>query len=131
MKRIFAAALLAASMSLFAGNAAKAQGKFGIKGGLNVTSMSLNSEVFDASNRTGFFIGPTVKFTLPIVGLGVDASALYDQRESKVKAEFDDRTCSSTLKTAPPASISLPVRSSASTWVTRTSRYSRIWESGV
>ena len=106
MKRIFAAALLAASMSLFAGNAAKAQVKFGIKGGLNVTSMSLNSEVFDASNRTGFFIGPTVKFTLPIVGLGVDASALYDQRESKVKAEFDDRTCSSTLKTQ---AINIPI----------------------
>ena len=46
--------------------------------------MSLNSEVFDASNRAGFFFGPTVKFTLPIVGLGIDASALYDQREAKL-----------------------------------------------
>ena len=47
--------------------------------------MSFSSDVVDASNRTGFFIGPTVKFTLPIVGLGIDASALYDQREAKVK----------------------------------------------
>ena len=46
--------------------------------------MSLDSEVFDASNRAGFFFGPTVKFTLPIVGLGIDASALYDQREAKL-----------------------------------------------
>ena len=46
--------------------------------------MSLDSKVFDASNRAGFFFGPTVKFTLPIVGLGIDASALYDQREAKL-----------------------------------------------
>ena len=65
---------------------AQAQFKFGLKGGLNITDMSLSSdELFETSNRAGFFIGPTVKFTLPIVGLGIDASALYDQREAKVK----------------------------------------------
>lgn len=70
---------------LMAASTAHAQIKFGLKGGLNVTSMSFNSDVFDASNRTGFFIGPTVKVQLPLVGLGLDASALYDQREAKVK----------------------------------------------
>ena len=64
---------------------AQAQFKFGLKGGLNITDMSFSSDVLESSNRAGFFIGPTVKFTLPIVGLGVDASALYDQREAKVK----------------------------------------------
>lgn len=65
---------------------ASAQIKFGLKGGLNITKMSLDNDVFSTSNRTGFFIGPTVKFSLPIVGLGIDASALYDQRE----ADIDD-----------------------------------------
>ena len=64
---------------------AQAQFKFGLKGGLNITDMSFSSDVFESSNRAGFFIGPTVKFTLPIVGLGVDASALYDQRQAKLK----------------------------------------------
>ena len=64
---------------------AQAQFKFGLKGGLNITDMSFSSDVFESSNRAGFFIGPTVKFTLPIVGLGIDASALYDQREAKLK----------------------------------------------
>lgn len=64
---------------------AQAQFKFGLKGGLNVTDMSFSSDVVEASNRAGFFIGPTVKFTLPIVGLGIDASALYDQREAELK----------------------------------------------
>ena len=67
----------------------QAQVKFGIKGGLNITDMSMDSKVLDASNRTGFFIGPSVKFTLPIVGLGVDASVLYDQREAKLKGDVN------------------------------------------
>ncbi len=97
-------------MSVFFTTAVQAEVKFGLKGGLNVTSMSLSSELLDASNRAGFFIGPTVKFTLPIVGLGIDASALYDQREAKVKVSnvennlFDET--SNTLKTQ---SINIPI----------------------
>ena len=53
---------------------AQAQFKFGLKGGLNITDMSFSSDVFESSNRAGFF-----------VGLGVDASALYDQRQAKLK----------------------------------------------
>ena len=66
----------------------QAQIKFGLKGGLNITDMSLSSDVVDASNRTGFFIGPTVRFNLPIIGLGLDASALYDQRDAKLEDKF-------------------------------------------
>lgn len=66
----------------------QAQVKFGIQGGLNLTNISdfsLNAEGVEnaISNKAGFFIGPTVKFTLPIVGLGIDGAALYDQREAK------------------------------------------------
>lgn len=64
-----------------------AQAKFGVKAGANLTDMKFNSSVLKADNRTGFFAGPTVKFSLPIVGLNVDLSALYDQREVKVEGE--------------------------------------------
>ena len=77
--------LLVMIVTMTAANNAPAQIKFGLKGGVNVTDMSLNSSVFDASNRTGFFVGPTIKVQLPLVGLGIDASALYDQREAKIK----------------------------------------------
>ena len=77
--------LLAMIVTMTADNNASAQIKFGLKGGVNVTDMSLSSNVFDASNRTGFFVGPTIKVQLPLVGLGIDASALYDQREAKIK----------------------------------------------
>lgn len=105
MRKFFTAAIVAVSM-LFAASSAQAQVKFGLKGGLNVTNMSLNSEVFDADNQTGFFIGPTVKFTLPIVGLGIDASALYDQRDAKVKVEDDGASVESKIKNQ---SINIPI----------------------
>lgn len=99
MKKLFTLALLALSMLA---TTAKAQVNFGLKGGLNVTSMSFSDELFDASNRAGFFVGPTVKFTLPIVGLGIDASALYDQRSADV-------TASSTKETIDQKSINIPI----------------------
>lgn len=85
MKKFFTALMFA--VALLTAAPSQAQVKFGLKGGLNVTDMSLSSEVLNESNKTGFFVGPTVKFTLPIVGLGIDASALYDQREAKLKGE--------------------------------------------
>lgn len=89
MKKVYL--ILLAGIMLFA-TEAKAQINFGLKGGLNVTDMSLSSDVLDASNRTGFYVGPTVKFTLPIIGLGIDASALYDYRSAKLKDSGDEAT---------------------------------------
>ncbi len=86
MKKIITSAAIAIVMMLSAASA-QAQIKFGLKGGLNVTDMSLSKEVFNADNQAGFFIGPTVKFSLPLIGLGIDAAALYDQRQAKVKGE--------------------------------------------
>lgn len=110
MKKLFTAAIVALSM-MFGANNAQAQVQFGIKGGLNVTSMSLDKDkLLDTENQAGFFIGPTVKFTLPIVGLGIDASALYDQREAKAKLKGDingnEVETSSKLKTQ---AINIPI----------------------
>ena len=96
MKRILT--FIAVALALLTTVPAQAQLKFGLKGGVNVTNMSFSSDVLDASNRAGFFVGPTVKFTLPIVGLGIDASALYDQREGKVKLAYKDVESENTVK---------------------------------
>ena len=64
-----------------------AQVRFGLKGGLNVSDMSLSKEVLESSNRLGFFVGPTLKVTLPLTGLSADISALYNQSESKLDDE--------------------------------------------
>ena len=91
------------AMAIMCATSAKAQVKFGLKGGLDVTSMSLSNSVFDASNRTGFFVGPTLKLTVPIVGLSFDVAALYDQKEAKVTA---DNTSETTMR---QKSINIPV----------------------
>lgn len=66
---------------------AKAQIKFGVKGGLNLASASL-SDAWDAKgnadNYTGFFIGPMVDITIPIIGLGVDGALMYSQKGTKI-----------------------------------------------
>lgn len=82
MKKVFTIISLVALF--FVATPSQAQTRFGLKGGFNVTNISLSSDVLNSSNRAGFFIGSSVKFTLPIVGLGVDAAALYDQREAKL-----------------------------------------------
>ena len=82
MKKPILTAIIAMVM-MFAVDA-KAQLMFGVKGGYNLTQMSLDKEVLKSSNRNGFFFGPTMAFSLPILGLGVDAAALYDQREARL-----------------------------------------------
>ena len=88
MKKIFT--LVTLVVALFAANTANAQLKFGLKAGLNIPTMSFASGVVDPSNQEGFFVGPTVKFSIPVVGLGFDLAALYDQRDAKI----DDTTVS-------------------------------------
>ena len=87
MKKIFAVVLLAVAFAM----PSKAQFSWGIQAGLNMSNISVKDAADNAGtavkSRTGFFVGPTVKFTLPLVGLGIDASALYDQREGKAGDE--------------------------------------------
>ena len=78
-------AIIAAAM-MFA-QTATAQVKFGLKAGVNLSSISIGDDldiIDDAKNRTGFFVGPTMVVTLPVVGLGLDGSILYDQRQAKI-----------------------------------------------
>ncbi len=87
MKKVLLLLIATVALSL----PSQAQVKFGLKGGLNLTNISLDGSFDDnLKNKEGFFVGPTVKFTVPIVGLSFDASALYDQRS--VKVEGADKT---------------------------------------
>ena len=87
MKKLFAVVLMAVAFAM----PSKAQFSWGIQAGLNMSNVSVKDAADNVGgaieSRTGFFVGPTVKFSLPIVGLGIDASALYDQREGKTGDE--------------------------------------------
>lgn len=64
--------------------------RFGVKGGMNVSKISLSSSTFDAENRGGWFVGPMAELTIPILGLGIEAAGLYTQ--NKLRVEGSDAT---------------------------------------
>ena len=92
MKKIFGALMIAVCFGMVM--PVQAQIHFGVKGGLNLSKASLSNvgDNFKKDNFTGFFIGPMAEFTIPIVGLGVDASLLFAQRGIKVSDEDGDIT---------------------------------------
>lgn len=75
--------------SLLPMSEADAQVKFGVKGGWNLSSLKLNDDMFTSDNKNGFFIGPMMKVSLPLTGLGFDIAALYNQREAKMRYADD------------------------------------------
>ena len=74
-------------MALFAVMPASAQGiAFGVKGGANITKMSIDNDAIDCDAGVGFFVGPTLKIDfLPF--LGIQGSVFYEQANSKVAGE--------------------------------------------
>lgn len=66
---------------------------FGFKGGVELIDMDFSVSALSASNRAGFYVGPSLRISLPIVGLSVDASMFYSQRDLKVSSgTFTQRT---------------------------------------
>ena len=79
-KNILSFAVLVAALSFALPS--QAQFKFGVKAGLNMNSVSLKDYQgnLDGDNRTGFFAGVTADFTIPLAGLGGEASLLYENK---------------------------------------------------
>lgn len=73
---------------------AKSQLKFGVKGGLNISSVHLNSDIVKANNVTGFQIGPMIETTLPLIGVGLDAAILYSQKGMDMKTKATESSTS-------------------------------------
>lgn len=96
MKKTFSAFMVMALLLITI--PANAQFKFGVKGGLNISKLSVSKDILKSDNQTGFFIGPMAEFTIPIVGLGVDVAALYNQ-SGVATVSGSEGEVNSTLKT--------------------------------
>ena len=83
MKKLYMSLAIMA-LTMLTAISAQAQVSWGLRAGANIVNMKMSSDILGSKNNAGFFVGPTVKFTVPIVGLSFDASALYDQRTAKV-----------------------------------------------
>ena len=84
MKKVLTLIVMAVAFAM----PSKAQVSFGVKGGLNLTNMTIDKNNLEDlfKNKAGFFAGVTVKVGLPLVpGLAFDGAALYDQREGDIE----------------------------------------------
>ena len=84
IKILFIAVVAAIAMAA----PASAQFRFGITGGLTInelnfkdaTATSIKDQLKDTGNHSGYTVGLTTEFTVPLIGIGGDASVLYTHR---------------------------------------------------
>lgn len=84
MKRFFGLLFV---ISLLAAVPAQAQFKFGVKAGVNLAEKPSDLKGLSADGTTGFFVGPMAKFTIPVIGLGLEADVLYSRTGSEIEGE--------------------------------------------
>ena len=93
--------------------------KLGVTGGVSRSELKISHSDVRSKEKTGFFVGPTLKIALPLLPLGFDVAALYDQREF----DLGDEGMPVKLKQLDiPVNVRLtssPAHSSASTSTTR------------
>jgi hypothetical protein len=83
IKKLIIAALFVVVCSL----SASAQFRIGPRLGVAVSDLHFNKSVFDTDNRAGFTGGIMTEFTVPVIGLGFDASVMYVRRNTEWLAE--------------------------------------------
>ncbi|HIU39545.1 MAG TPA: porin family protein [Candidatus Limisoma intestinavium] len=88
MKKL-ACVIIAAVVGFAATVPASAQLKFGLKAGVAVNNLKFDKDIVKADNRAGFTGGAMLEFTVPVVGVGLDASVMYVHR-SVDKGFFED-----------------------------------------
>jgi len=93
--KFFTKVLAAAVLATAAVMPAQAQFKWGVKAGVAVNSLKFNTDVMNSDNRAGFTGGLMADFTVPVIGVGFDASVLYAARS----VDFTDFDGEVTTKT--------------------------------
>lgn len=79
MKKILGLTLL---LIIVATTTANAQFDFGVKAGINLPenpTLDIKELKSTLKGNTGWFVGPTAKFIIPVIGLGFEANVLYSQ----------------------------------------------------
>ena len=99
-KRIILIVALIASVAT-----AQAQFRFGVKAGVAINELKFNESAFNSGNRAGFTGGVMAEFTVPVIGVGCDASVMYARRSFET---VTDNTTSHKSNYKIPKSVSNP-----------------------
>jgi len=63
------------------------QVRVGLRAGVTVNRLSLDRELIDTDNRVGYTGGLLLDLNIPVVGLGIEASAMYTYRRNHLSDE--------------------------------------------
>ena len=63
---------------------AAAQVRFGMRGGITVGEMRFDREIINSDNRVGYTGGLLLDMNIPVLGLGVEVSAMYTHRNNRL-----------------------------------------------
>lgn len=55
--------------------------RFGVRGGYDLVESKISNSMLNSKNRLGFQLGLTSNISIPLLGLGVDASVLYGHKK--------------------------------------------------
>lgn len=70
----------------------QAQFRFGVKAGANISHVSFDKDILNTDNLSNFTGGIMTEFTVPIVGLGLDASVMYAGKGYKTAYDLINNT---------------------------------------
>lgn len=65
-----------------------AQFRFGPRIGVQVNKLKFDNDHFNSDNCSGFAGGLQIEFTVPVIGVGMDASLMYVRRDISYEAEY-------------------------------------------
>ncbi len=85
INKIIVALVAVVTLSL----SANAQFRIGPRLGMNVNSLHFDENFFNSENRTGFTGGLQAEFTIPVIGIGLDASLMYVRRSNEFRDDDD------------------------------------------
>ena len=102
MKKVYL--IVALSLLTFSSLTSNAQIDFGLKGGLNFNSSTIekvssvvtsgveNASIDDVENKSGFHVGIWARFKIPVIGLYVRPELIYPQLKNNFKYKNDITT---------------------------------------
>lgn len=68
---------------------ATAQVRLGVRGGITIGEMRFDRDVINSDNRVGYTGGLLIDLNIPVVGLGIEASAMYTYRKNHYRLSDD------------------------------------------
>lgn len=82
--------ILALLVAIVTVSSASAQFRFGVKAGLNVNKLHFNEKLASADNSCGWNAGVMTEFTVPIIGICLDASLMYSRMNNASDVKYND-----------------------------------------